>query len=47
MNPEFRLAMIHAALFWRGTSILDGAFDVFKQIDVEMLVSGAELEREA
>lgn len=29
---EWRLAMMHSALTWPGTSISDGAFDVLRQV---------------
>lgn len=32
MTPEFRLAMMHAALFWPGVCISDGAFAVLRQV---------------
>ena len=32
-SAEFRLAMIHAALFWPGVIISDGAFDVLRQVE--------------
>lgn len=31
-QQEWRLAMIYASLFWPGTTISDGAFDVLRQV---------------
>jgi len=32
-KAEWRLAMIHASLYWPGVCISDGAFDVLRQVD--------------